>query len=198
MPEPFPPPQPMPQGLETTHRGLHAQAEGLGSGRRGELPDAWELSVQCLVFCNNLAQVLLPGERAIGQGPLRSEVTAIAFQRAEVRSYGARVTHEDLVDLPRLQACVSSGVLRSIWRAPRDIELNVSCPEHSSHIILLKWASPSAVHATPRIDLVPVIKLLSLSSKFHPSTPGSVIPGGGLYQPHFCSETPTRFLLGSA
>lgn len=50
-----------------THQSLQAQAEGLGGGRGGELPDARELLVQGLIFCNDLAQVLLPGERANGR-----------------------------------------------------------------------------------------------------------------------------------
>lgn len=128
------------------------------------------------------------------QGPLRLGVTAIALQRAEFRSHGVRATHEDLVGLPRLQACVSSGVLGSTRKAPGNIELSVSCPEHSSHIILLKRASPSAVHATPRIALVPVIKLLSLSSKLRPSTPGSMTPGGLLTTP-FPLWVPIRLCL---
>lgn len=86
---------------------------------------------------------------------------------------GLGATHEDLI-LPGLQASISSGVSRSTRRAPGDIEPNGSCHEHSSRVIPLQWASPSAVHDTPRIALVPVIKLLSLSSKHHASAPRSV------------------------
>lgn len=82
-----------------THRGLHAQAEGLRRGRCGELPDARELSVQCLIFCNDLVQVLLPGERASARRPRRSGVTVIALGGAEIRRHGAR-SHSRGFDRP--------------------------------------------------------------------------------------------------
>lgn len=53
-----------PEGEGATHRGLQAQAEGLGGWWREELPDARELPVQRFIFCYDLAQVLLPGETA--------------------------------------------------------------------------------------------------------------------------------------
>lgn len=111
---------------------------------------------------------------------------------------GPGATHEDLVR-PGLQTSISSGVSRSTRRAPGDIEPNGNCHETSSHLIPLQWASPRAVHDTPRIALVPVIKLLSLSSKLHASTPHSVTPGGPC-PPHVHSDSwvPIRFPLGSA
>lgn len=78
------------------------------------------------------------GSPSSPSGELRSEVM------------GPGTTHEDLTGLPRLRACVSSGVSRSTRRAPGDEELSVSCPEHSSDIIRPKWASRSIVHATPK------------------------------------------------
>lgn len=109
------------------------------------------------------------GKDLQGQGSLSSHSREL---KSEIVGQG--ITHEALVGLLRLQACISSEVSGSTRRAPEDREPSISCPEYSSHIIPPKWASPSAVHATLRIALVS--KLLSLSFKRHPSTPGSTNP----------------------
>ena len=95
---------------------------------------------------------------------LRSEIT------------GPRTTHEDLTGLPRLRACISSGVSRSTRSAPGDGKPKyIGCPEHSSHLILLKWHHQVTGHATPRIAPLPVIWLLCLSP-IPPAPPSCGIP----------------------
>ena len=79
-----------------------------------------------------------PGLLSSHLGELRSEVI------------GPGTTHEDLTGLPRPRTCISSGVSRSTRRAPGGEEPSVSCPEHSSGLVLPKWASPGGVHATPK------------------------------------------------
>ena len=108
--------------------------------------------------------------RAQGSVPWCSEEL-----RSEITGPGA--THEDLTGLPRLRACVSSGFSRATRSAPGDGKPKyIGCPEHSLHLILLKWHHQVTAHATPGIAPLPVIRLFCLSPKFHPTPPSCGIP----------------------